>query len=54
VSEYKVVKTAMGRKFRVRMDEDEIREKKLFRLAVTLMPLIGSMLMFWLWLEVRG
>ena len=51
---YKVVKTAMGRKFRVKMDEDEIRERRMYHIAITLLPFVASVVLFGLWLEVGG
>ena len=48
---YKTLKTSMGRKYRVRMTEDEIMERDLFRLAVVAMPFFGTILLMavWLW-----
>ena len=51
---YKVVKTAMGRKFMVKMDEDEIRERRLYNIAITALPFVATVLLFWTWLEVGG
>ena len=48
---YKTLKTSMGRKYRVRMTEDEIMERDLFLLAVVAMPFFGTILLMavWLW-----
>ena len=37
---YKVIKTTMGRRFWVKMDEDEIRERKIYRAVVVMTPLV--------------
>ena len=42
---YRTVKTTMGRKSRVPMTEDEIAERSLFRIAITVLPFICSVLM---------
>ena len=42
---YRMEKTTMGRKFWVRMDEDEIRERRRFRALVVISPL-AMILMF--------
>ena len=51
---YKTVRTATGRKIRVHMDEDEIRERRLYHIAITLLPFVATVLLFWTWLEVGG
>ena len=52
VTGYKTFRTTMGHRIRVRMSAEEIRERKLFRAAVILMPFIGSALTFFLWVKV--
>ena len=49
--QYKTLKTTMGRKYRIRMTEDEIAERDLFRLAVVALPFFCTILMMavWLW-----
>lgn len=37
---YKVIKTAMGHRFRVKMDEDEIREKRILHAMIVLAPIV--------------
>ena len=54
MSQYKVLKTTMGRKYKVRMSEDEAAERELFRLSVMLLPLISSVLMFLIWVKAVG
>ena len=48
---YKTLKTTMGRKYRVRMSEDEVAERDLFRLAVIGLPFLASVLMTILWIK---
>lgn len=50
---YRTVKTTMGRKFRVPMSEDEIAERSLFRMAITVLPFLGTVLLTVVWLT-RG
>lgn len=38
MSEYRTFKTTMGRKFRVKMTEEEIIERDLFRLLLLVIP----------------
>lgn len=47
---YKTLKTSMGRKYRVRMTEDEIMERDLYRLAVVALPFFGTVLLMLVWL----
>ena len=49
--QYKVLKTSMGRKYKVRMTEDEVAERDLFRLAVVALPFLASVLMTILWIK---
>lgn len=51
---YKTIKTTLGHKIRVKMSEEEIQEREMFNALVVLMPLIGSALMFFLWVKVGG
>ena len=48
--QYKTLKTTMGRKYRVRMTEDEIAERDLFRLALFALPFFGTILLMLVWL----
>lgn len=50
MSQYKVLKTTMGRKYKVRMCEDEVAERDLFRLAVVALPFFGTILLMLVWL----
>ena len=47
---YKTLKTSMGRKYRVRMTDDEIMERDLYRLAVVALPFFGTVLLMLVWL----
>ena len=38
MSEYRTFKTTMGRKFRVKMTEEEIIERDLFRMMLIVVP----------------
>ena len=51
MSQYKVLKTTMGRKYKVRMSDDEVMERDLFRLAIVVLPFFGTVLLMavWLW-----
>lgn len=51
---YKTIKTTLGHKIRVKMSDEEIQEREMFHAMVILMPLIGSALMFFLWVKVGG
>ena len=51
MSQYKVLKTTMGRRYKVRMTEDEIMERDLFHLAIVGLPLLASVLMTILWIK---
>ena len=53
MSQYKVLKTTMGRKYKVRMTEDEIAERDLYRMAVVALPFFGTILLMAVWL-LRG
>lgn len=49
MSHYKTVRTTMGHKIRVRMSEQEVMERRLYWAAVTILPFVGSALMFFVW-----
>ena len=51
---YKTIKTTLGHKIRVKMSDEEIQEREMFRTLIILMPFIGSALMFFLWVKVGG
>lgn len=50
---YRTFKTTMGRKYKVPMTEDEIAERSLFRMAITVLPFLGTILLTAVWL-MRG
>ena len=51
MSQYKVLKTSTGRKYRVQMSEQEIFERDLFNLVRCVLPFIGTVALaaVWLW-----
>ena len=49
---YKVLKTTMGRKYKVQMTDDEIAERELFHIVLVALPLVTSALMFFLWVKM--
>ena len=54
MSQYKTVKTTMGRKMRVRMSEQEVFERQLFALVIALFPFVSAALMFFIWVKMGG
>ena len=48
--QYKTFRTADGRRVRVRMTEDEIAERTLFRMSITVLPFLTAVMMFLVWL----
>ncbi len=44
MDKYKTLKTTMGRKYRIRMSEDEIAERELFKMALIAVPFFSSIL----------
>ena len=48
---YKTVKTASGKRYRVPMSAEEVEERQLYWLAVTLIPFVSSALMFLIWVK---
>lgn len=52
MSQYKVLRTTMGRKYKVRMTEDELAERELFRIALVALPFLASAGMFLLWIKM--
>lgn len=51
MSQYKVLKTTMGRRYKVRMCEDEVAERELFHIVLVMLPLITAAGMFFLWVK---
>lgn len=49
MSQYRVMKTTMGRKYRMRMADNEVSERELFRIVVVLLPLLASVLLTAAW-----
>ena len=52
--QYKTIKTTLGHKIRVPMSEQEIFEKQLLALMITLFPFVTTALFFFLWVKVGG
>lgn len=48
---YRTFKTTMGRKYRVRMTDDELAERELFNIVLVLLPFVSAALMFFLWVK---
>lgn len=48
---YKTMKTTLGHKYVVRMAEDSKAERILYWLAVTVLPLIGTVGLTFLWIK---
>ena len=51
--QYRTYKTTMGRKYRMRVAEDEAAERELFHIALAMVPFLGSILLSVAWL-LRG
>ena len=52
MKQYKVLKTTMGRKYKVRMTDDEIAERELFNMTITVLPFLTVILFFIVWLKM--
>lgn len=48
---YRTFRTTMGRKYRVRMTDDELAERELFHITLILVPFLSTVLLMavWLW-----
>lgn len=48
---YRTFRTTMGRKYRVRMTDDELAEQELFHIVLILVPFLSTVLLMavWLW-----
>ena len=49
---YKTYKTTMGRKIRVRMSDEEIAARWIYRFALVIVPFISSAALFYVWVKV--
>ena len=54
MSQYKTMKTTMGRRYRMRMADDELAERELFRIALVALPFLASAGTFLLWIKIGG
>ena len=52
MKQYKTLKTTMGRKYRVRMSDEEIAERELFHMAITVLPFLTTILFAIVWLKM--
>ena len=48
---YRVMKTTMGRKYLVRVTEDEAEAQRIYWAAVTVIPFVSAALMMLLWVK---
>lgn len=48
---YRTIKTTTGHKFKVKMSDAEIRGRRMYWAAVTVLPFVTSALMFWIWVK---
>lgn len=51
---YATFKTTMGRKYRVKLSRSEAAERRLFHIALVVVPFVTSALMFWIWVKIGG
>ena len=49
---YRTFKTTMGHKVRVRLSDNEIAERILYRIAIVTLPFVASAGMFFLWVKM--
>ena len=47
---YRTFKTTMGHRYKVAMDRDELAERELYWIAVTVLPFVSAALMTFLWI----
>lgn len=48
---YKRFKTTTGHRYTMRVCEDEVRERRLYHIAIVLVPFLSSALMMAIWLK---
>ena len=49
---YRTYKTTMGHKVRVRMSNEEIEARWLYRFAMVVVPFISSAALFYVWVKM--
>ena len=54
MTQHKVLKTTDGRRYKVRMSQEEVDARTIYRIALVTLPFISSALMFWLWIRIGG
>ena len=52
MAKYKTYRTTMGRKVRVRMSDEEVAARWLYRFALVAVPFISSVLLTVVWMAV--
>ena len=52
MDKYKTFKTTMGHKIRVRMSEEEIAARWIYRFVLVTAPFVGSVLLMTVWMAV--
>ena len=48
---YRTIKTSEGKKFRVRLSDHEVVDRRIYWAAVTVLPFVSSVLMFLIWVK---
>jgi len=51
VKGYRTFKTTMGHKIRVKMSDEEIAERELFHIVITVLPFLTAVLFFIIWVK---
>lgn len=54
MSEYRTFRTTMGRKYKMRMTQDEKAEQELLRIVMVVTTFLGSALMMFMWIKMGG
>lgn len=49
---YRTYKTTMGHKVRVRMSQEEVAARWLYRVALVVVPFISSAALFYVWVKM--
>ena len=52
MTQYKVLKTTDGRRYKVRMSQEELDARTIYRIALVTLPFISSALMFLIWVKM--
>ena len=54
MEKYRTIRTSTGHRIRVRMSQEEVDARTIYRIALVTLPFISSALMFWLWIRIGG